>query len=263
MKNIFVTWCTDDYKDKLGIDILTKQLNYFHPNIKHIIIDTKKTEELRKKYPWAKSHHMMPICMIEYFDEYDSVIYIDADTTIVGNLNEVFDENYEIMCVRNYALNGQAGITPPNECIVPCGFNTNNFINAGFNVIKSKKIVEEWLNNCSKLTIYDDEQNELNRIFNSGKYKTKILDDLNTKVSYGVSNVFGLETHWDSWKNLYIKNNEIYQMSPLGEEIKIKVLHMAGGGYAKDSIFRGKNMREWLSEWLPIDVVEYIKYISK
>ena len=262
MKAVFTTWCTNDYTEMIGLKELTNQLKYFHPNVPHIIINSEKENELKDKYPWALPQHMMPISMIEYFDDYDTVIHIDGDSTVTGELEHIFDTSYDVMCVRNYTLIGQCGFTPPEKCVVPAGFNTNNFMNAGFVVINSKEFVGEWLNNCSKLNRNDDEQNELNRIFNSGKYKGKILDDFNTGLSYGMTNVWGNETHWDSWKNLFIEDDKLKQINQLGEKINVKILHMAGGGDSKKEVFKGKKMREWLSEWVSPEVSNYLNKIS-
>ena len=59
-----------------------------------------------------------------------------------------------------------------------------------------------------------------------------------------------------------MKNNEVYQLNPKGEEVKVKVLHMAGGPGAKENVFRGKNMRDWLIDWVNPEVAKHIKKIS-
>jgi len=263
MKVVFTTWCTDNYKDKIGLEGLLNSTKYFHPNIPHIVIDTEKTNEYLTRYPWAKNHHFMPITMIDLFEEYDIVVHIDGDSTITGPIDGVFDLNYDVCCVRNYTLLGSAGLTPPEQCVIPLNIDRNKFMNAGFVSISSKKFIKEWLNSCELLPVYEDEQHSLNRLINNGEYKVKILDDFNSGVSYGMTNVWGVNTHWDSWKELYVKDDKLYQVNQLGQEIEIKVLHMAGGGNAKESVFQGRNMREWIHSWVKPEVSEFLKKITK
>ena len=44
------TWCTDDYKDLLGVEKLANSIKYFHPEVDHVIVDTKMTNEINEKY---------------------------------------------------------------------------------------------------------------------------------------------------------------------------------------------------------------------
>jgi hypothetical protein len=147
--------------------------------------------------------------------------------------------------------------------MVPGGFNTNNFMNAGFVATTSKEFVLDWIEANRICTHDSDEQMELNRIINTDKYKVKVLDDIGSRVSYGVSNIWGTNTHWDSWKELYVKNDKLYIINELEEEIEVKVLHMAGGGNAKKGMFGTSTMREWLINWVPNDVKEYLNNITK
>jgi hypothetical protein len=261
-KVCFKTWCTDNHRDIIGIEQLTNQLKHFHPDIPHFIYGDKEMEEDSKKFPWAEPRVMMPISMMRYIDDYELVIHIDGDSTIVGPLDELINAEYDAAGVRNNHFGGGAGwgsiITIPE---VPW----NKFLNVGLNAVRSKEFLLDWVEGCRigcQTPGWDDENNEYNRHFFKEKYKTVIIDDVGSNISYGLTNVFGRETHWDSWKGLYVRDGEIYQINPIGEEVKVKILHMAGGGGAKAQVFQGRTMREWLHGWVQPEVSEYIKNIE-
>jgi hypothetical protein len=262
------TWCTDNYQHFLGLQGLINSIKYFHPEIECVVYDSNKTQYINQKYPWATWIKMMPPTMIDLFDDYDMVIHVDADSTIVGSLDEVLLGDFDVACVRNYTHKGSCGTTPfqsilSSPHLVPGGFNINNFMNAGFVATTSKEFVLDWME-ANRICAHDsDEQMELNRIINTDKYKVKVLDDIGSGVSYGVSNIWGTTTHWDSWKKLYVKNDKLYIINELEEEIEVKVLHVAGGGDMKRIMFGTSTMREWLNNWVPNDVKEYLNNITK
>ncbi len=64
-------------------------------------------------------------------------------------------------------------------------------------------------------------------------------------------------------KKLYVKNNRLYILNELEEELEVKILHVAGGGDAKRRLFGSSTMREWLINWVPDDVKEYLNKITK
>ena len=45
------TWCTDDYVDLLGLDKLQNSIKYFHPDVDHVIIDSKMTDIINQVFP--------------------------------------------------------------------------------------------------------------------------------------------------------------------------------------------------------------------
>jgi len=266
MKICFKTWVTDDLKNKIQIEQLTNQLKYYHPDIPHLIYGNKEMEKNKEKYPWMWLGSMMPVSTMEYVDEYDLIIHIDGDSTIVGPLDELIEGDYDVASVRNNHFGNGCGM---NKSITIENIPWDKFLNVGLNAIRTDKkggreFLNEWLNGCRNGSVnggWDDENNELNRHFFKDKYDSKILDDVGTGVSYGVNNIFGTRTNWDSWRDLYMKNGEVYQINPIGEEVKVKILHMAGGHH-KYTVMGGKLMRDWLLDWVRPDVAEHIKKIS-
>jgi hypothetical protein len=267
MRICFKTWITDSHKDSLGIKELTNQLKYFHPDIPHILYGDKEMVEDRDKYPWMGFGNMYPISAMKYVNDFDLIIHIDGDSTVVGPLDEVIKGDYDVASVRNNHFGKGAG---KGGIITIDNIPWDKFINVGLTAIRvdkpnGLKFLNEWLDGCRSGVLnggWDDENNEFNRHFFNKEYDYNILDDVGSNVSYGLTNVFGKQTHWDSWKSLYMKNGEVYQKNPLGEEVKVKVLHMAGGGNAKRDVFKGRKMRQWLNEWVSPEVREHINKIS-
>tara|TARA_R110000787_G_scaffold39265_2_gene98581 strand:- start:5305 stop:6093 length:789 start_codon:yes stop_codon:yes gene_type:complete len=234
MKACFSTWCTDDYHDRVGLAKQQASLKYFHPEIPRFVFDTAKTNKLKEIDPWLNQYFMMPPTCMHLADEFDLVIHIDGDCTVTGPLDDVLRGDFEIAGVRNNNDYNKAGkdpfITIPlkNGSMIPKW----EFLNAGFVASTSKDFWLEW-HACNKLegNNYAGHENDtLNHIFHSGRYKTKILDPYNCSESYGLTNVWGNETHWDSWREIFLQDNKLYIHSILGRRMEIKVLHVAGGG---------------------------------
>ena len=68
------------------------------------------------------------------------------------------------------------------------------------------------------------EQSVLNRMVHEEDWKHKMLDPVDSNVYYGLSNAWGERTHWDSWKEIKIVNDELI----LDNKV-VKILHHAGG----------------------------------
>jgi hypothetical protein len=66
------------------------------------------------------------------------------------------------------------------------------------------------------------EQTVLNLMTND--WKTKIIDPMESNVYYGISNLYGGNTHWDSWMGIQLIENELILNNK-----KVKVLHHGGG----------------------------------
>ena len=85
MKKILVsTWCTDDYSELLGVEKLANSIKYFHPEVDHVIFDTKMTEQIHTEMPWMKPIWMMAATCLPFVEEYDMVVHLDADAVVTG-----------------------------------------------------------------------------------------------------------------------------------------------------------------------------------
>ena len=144
------TWCTDDYVDLIGLDKLHNSIKYFHPEIDHVIVDSKMTKEIEKEIPWMKNIWMMAPSCLPLADEYDMVIHLDGDAVVTGPLDEMINSTAEIIGVRNNNSLNQAGahdgITIRH--MQPFGNGSDiplqGFINAGMIAAQGKDFWEDW-----------------------------------------------------------------------------------------------------------------------
>lgn len=246
MKACFSTWCTDDYIDRVGLEKQQASLAYFHPDIPRYVFNSRDTDMSMKKYNWPDiKMYMMPVQPIErqLYDEYDLVIHIDGDCTVTGPLDELLEGDFDIAGVRNNSDHGTAGCTPAITIYDP--YNQSHipwerFCNAGLTASTKKQFWHDWFkaNKRHGSNHPGHEQDILNCIINSNKYKFKLLDPIGSNVSYGVSNIWGpvedynrgIYNHWESWKNIYLKDDKLY-INTLTDRrpLQIKILHVAGG----------------------------------
>jgi hypothetical protein len=256
-KIVFSTWCTNDYVEKVGLDGLKNSLKYFHPDISLVVYDSEATTTLKQKYgDWLRPYFMMPPTCMELAENFDMVIHIDADSTVTAPLTELIESDEEIIGVRNNNSFGKAGC---HNGITMGDISVDHFLNAGLVGSNGTRFFEDWnvANQDIGSSLDGHEQDTLNLMFQSGHYSTKLLDPVGSEVSYGQSNAWGTQTHWDSWKELYVDDDELYLDDPNTEvSMKVKVLHQAGG---PASVYP---MRPWMDSLFSDEVKDYFKKIT-
>ena len=144
------TWCTDDYAELLGVDKLVNSIKYFHPDVYHVIVDTKMTEVINQVFPWMRPIWMMAPTCSPLAQKYDMVVHLDADAVVVGPMDELFNSDADIIGVRNNNSLDQAGahggITIPH--LPPFGDGSpiplQGFINAGLIASNNKQFWYDW-----------------------------------------------------------------------------------------------------------------------
>ena len=277
------TWCTDDYREYIGIEKLTKSISYFHPEINHCI----------SSHPWSKETGgwmMAPTCL-EIADDYDMVIHLDGDTVVVGDLSEMILSDADVIGTCNNNTLGKAGANPSittelmrynkeSGTYNPTGkmILTNDWLNAGVIAANKKQFWQAWrdlnMTICKQLKDYNverlpapfgDENDTLNVVFHSGQFSTYIVDMLENSVSYNISNSWGNEqfSHWDSWKSMYIQEDKVYLNDPTtNEPIQIKILHQGGGSRASDLNKQFGGFHQWLKQAVSKEVSEFIDHVS-
>lgn len=250
MKTCFETWCTDNYRERAGLDKQQNSLKYFHPDVPRYLFTTADTDRVIKKYNWPDLHYfMMPIQTLEreLYNDYDLVVHIDSDCTITGSLDELLEGDFDIACVRNNTDHGTAGCCPYITINDPYAQNEipwQTFCNAGFIASTKKEFWHDWYKANKKYGMNHPghEQDILNCIINSGRYNVKLLDPIGSSVSYGVSNAWGpiedfqkgIFNHWESWKDIYLDGDKL-MLNTLtdGHPMEVKVMHVAGGYNAR------------------------------
>jgi len=280
-KILISTWCTDDYSELLGVEKLANSIKYFHPEVDHVIVDTKMTNDIYEKYsPWMKPIWMIAPTCLPYIDDYDMVIHLDADAVVTGPMTELFECDADVIGVRNNnsfnKAGAHSGITITH--LEPFGDGSQipmqGFINAGLVAANNKEFWKDWHDvNQQSAKIKEtnpyahgigDENDTLNQIFHSSSYTSKIIDEQGSGVSYGLSNVWGMDNnHWESWLQIYVKDDRLYLDDPVtGESMCIKVLHQAGGGLAAELNREHGGLREWMKTVIAEEPLQYINKVT-
>ena len=281
------TWCTDDYVDLIGLDKLHNSIKHFHPEIDHVVVDSKMTREIEKEIPWMKNIWMMAPSCLPLADEYDMVIHLDGDAVVTGPLDEMINSTAEIIGVRNNNSLNQAGahggITIRH--MEPFGNGSDiplqGFINAGMIAAQGKDFWEDWHDVNSQVADvtnkgyynpgWGDENDTLNQIFHSDKYNSEVIDPIGSGVSYGLSNVWGTgDNHWESWSQIYVKDDRLYLNDMIkegwnmvqGDPMCIKVLHQAGGSIAAELNRSAGGFRNWMKTVVSDEVKDYLEVIE-
>tara|TARA_B100000287_G_scaffold426258_1_gene473855 strand:- start:257 stop:1108 length:852 start_codon:yes stop_codon:yes gene_type:complete len=275
-----VTWVTDDYVDYIGLNEIRNSFKYFHPDVDFFVFDTAMTNKAKEIDPWLNPVWMKPPCAFPYMDDYDMVVQIDGDCVVTGPMTELFESDEDVIGVRNNnsfdkASSGE-GITIRH--LEPFGNNdfipVQGFINAGLIACNNKEFWKIWHSfnkEACRIKVEEnpyahgigDEQDTLNQLFHSGRYSSKIIDAMGTGVSYGLCNTWGTETHWDSWKDLYVEDDCLYLDDPVdGAKMKVKVLHQAGGSAAAQLNKSSGGLREWMKTVMSTEALNYINKIT-
>ena len=281
------TWCTDDYVDLIGLDKLHNSIKHFHPEIDHVVVDSKMTREIEKEIPWMKNIWMMAPSCLPLADDYDMVIHLDGDAVVTGPLDEMINSTAEIIGVRNNNSLNQAGahngITIRH--MEPFGNGSDiplqGFINAGMIAAQGKDFWEDWHDVNSQVADvtnkgyynpgWGDENDTLNQIFHSDKYNSEVIDPIGSGVSYGLSNVWGTgNNHWESWSQIYVKDDRLYLNDMIkegwnmvqGDPMCIKVLHQAGGSIAAELNRSAGGFRNWMKTVVSDEVKDYLEVIE-
>lgn len=224
MKVAFCTHVSDNWYYSVGAHKLVKSAQYFHPEIDFYCFGDKQLNELFSIHPNVNWNTVHPFVSHQLIDDYDMVVHFDADSMIVGSLDELLTEdnlNYNIIGVRNNNDFNKAGkdnpITNPNQ-------DPQKYLNAGLVAVTNKATLEDWIHKNIEYgnQMPFQEQTVLNHI--TENWSTKILDPAHADVYYGISNLYGDNTHWDSWKLISIVEEDL-----MLNQKKVKVLHHGGG----------------------------------
>ena len=206
-------------------ELLKNSLSKFHPDIPLILIDEPKIKQLGDPHFFYRA---TPIIAKALFKDYDIITKIDADTIITGNLDHIWEGEFDVAVVKNS--------NPREDKVYPIrllDIHPLSYVNNGLVVMKSKVFVEHWLKLCMSehfLNFQYREQDMLNiMVFYMGEafggpYKIRFLDDSN-KWHGLISKQYAPLTKLVDGKIILPKNDEW----PQDEDKQIVAYHWAGG----------------------------------
>ena len=224
MKVAFCTHVSNDWYYSVGAHKLSQSLKYFHPEIDFYCFGDTQLNKLFSIHPNVNWNTVHPFVTYQLIDDYDMVVHFDADSMVVGGLNELLDDanlEFDVIGVRNNNDFNKAGKDNP---IVNQGQDPQNYLNAGLVAVTNKAFLEQWMAHNIEYgnQMPFQEQTVLNYI--QTNWKTKIIDSIDSDVYYGISNLYGDNTHWDSWSDIMLEDGELILNNK-----KVKVLHHGGG----------------------------------
>lgn len=221
----FITYVTDDKVGYYGTYKMINSFYKFHPDIPLHILSTNDIVREINKYNENSFYYWNPILSKTIAKKYDIVVHIDADCIVADRLEEIIAGDYDVAVVRNNSDFGTAGCGLP--CTADGQIEINKYANCGLVASTREDFWDTWILNNQKYKgkFVQHEQDIMNLMLkHSPNLKVKILDSIDKNCYYGISNAYGTKTHWDSWKDIELKDNKLY----LNNKI-IKVLHHAGG----------------------------------
>lgn len=238
-------------------------LKYFHPEIDVVIYGDKEIDSLKKKYNIDDSLWMSgPCLMMDYLDSNpapDLLVKIGADCLVLGKLDEIINQNYDVASPRNDSdqVVGDERLNRPD---IIRDIPNHEWVNADLICVKNMDFIKKYYekvmdyNEGRELALKDfgkiykgDDMSGLNVVFRLGGFKSVILDPKGSNIVYGASGNWcdrsryrlsdGTVNNWSSWKDIYFDGqNCIMPDGGRGTGSRIvKILHQSGGLY-KDKL---------------------------
>lgn len=222
----------------------------FCPNVELKLWDEEKIKKYKQEHWFYKA---TPIIANELFAEgYDVVLKMDCDQIVTGNLDHIWEGDFDIAVVQNtnprdiefckpHILSGRHRLS---IYFIP----ELAYVNAGMVVMKNKELVKLWERLCEiHFKPYRfGEQDLLNILVFYGNYNVRFLD-MEDKWHGLVLKWYWKEIEKDG-EQLVIRKNDKW---PKDEDKVVKVIHWAGGGKM------GEKMIE-LEKWFQPEVVSYL-----
>lgn len=231
---------------------LQASFKHFHPNEELILFDEEKVKATGDPHFYYRA---TPFIAKQLFEQgYDEICKLDADQIILGNLDHIWEDDFDFAVVNNG--NPKEMKTYPVSVL---DISPLAYVNCGFVVMKSKKFVEQWLALCysEHFPQYQfREQDFLNILtfyftdFFGGPYKVKFLDH-SDKWHGLISKQYGVMMKMVDGKVILPKNDEW----PTTEDKQIVCYHFAGGN--------NDPMKGNYRTAFPADVVKFIDGLLK
>lgn len=234
-----VYWSIADTNHLPYFKIMEKSFRKFHPNDELILFGDKEIKDMNDKYVFYRATPVFTKKLMR--QGYTEVCKIDADSIITGNLDSIWDGDYDVAVVNNSNPKEMESYPVTVWDISPLAY-----VNCGFVVMKNPRFVEHWNKLCFQqhfLNYQFREQDLLNIMVHYGDYEVKKLDEEDS--------FYGLASK-QYWLNIEVRGDDL--VLPKGSEWPdrdkyIKVIHYAGGEAADKMNYR-IHFREPVIKWL-------------
>lgn len=257
-KVVISTICESSWIKKSGLNKMLNSLKYFHPNWEVKVYDEHKLNDIYKNnIPGHNLWSIMALTMIDAKKESnaDIVVHIDADSIILGKLDQILEDGYDIFAVRNDGDHIGNRDESFNRPYFIKNLKNEFYLNCGFIATSSDLFLKNWRSyNDYLVEKYGDirnaktecpivEQGSYNLIiYSNNQFKVKLLDPVGSREFWGPSANFKTGNkhcpehlkinyggnNWESWYEIFEKDGISY----LGNK-EVKIIHQAGGGESK------------------------------
>ena len=182
-----------------------------------------------------KMRYMTPIFAKELMQEYETVVRLDSDMIITGDISHVWEGDFDVAVVQNAS---PREIVAQNQMM---GRSVSvwdvkaleEYVNCGFVVMKSEKFVDHWLSLCTPDRQHYQfyEQDFLNILCFYGNYKIRFLDKEKNNKWHGLASK-------GYWSEIIIKDKKLilpknsgaeHDMWPTDADKEIVCIHIAEG----------------------------------
>lgn len=231
MKPIAFTIADD--RNKPYAEMMINSFHHFHPDIEVKIYGDSEVGNKENYY------RATPLFAKELIKEYDTVIKLDADQIVTGDLTHVLSElEYDMGGVINFSRTDIKTYGPVTVADVP----PDQYFNCGFVVMKNKEFIDHWWDLCNSYHFPHfqyREQDLLNVLIHFGNYNIAWFDNYDSRYDYSAWH--GLLSKGE-WHRMVLRENKL--ILPKNEDRyperdrEIKVMHWAGGENAQKMNYR-------------------------
>jgi hypothetical protein len=213
MKTVFFSWITNNWINTyVDFNGFVNSFKKFHPDIDLRIFENDTINYLFKKKPWLNYDNCKASFAKLLYNDYDLVVNVDADFYFFDRCQEILDADYDLAACANFnsLLNVHLDEQFLQNYKLPY-VSDINYLQGGLIASTNKKFWDEYEEMSEALSnkLPLRENDVLNALWYSGKYKTKVLDgdvdyrSPNFKQYYNCSSLGRLN-------DCYIKNDKIY-----------------------------------------------------
>ena len=223
MSRVFYTMGLDQVNQEYARKMVNS-FKKFHPEEKILLLTLKDMKEMGATQ-YDLNHRMMAFTTNVLMKEYDTVVNVDADQIITGDLSHTFEGEFDV--AMPYNANPTEILYMGNDPVAVWDIEPMKYLNTAYRVFKSKKMVKHLVKLCysSFFEKYNyRDQDMINIIANYFPYNVKRLDEGNRWHGL-ISKRFWQYIEKRGDKLVLPKNNTW----PTDEDKIIKIIHWGGG----------------------------------
>jgi len=246
-----------------------RSFHYFHPLIPFRVYEWDECMQICKEENTTIEYLFAHVGRRLHREGYDHVVHLDGDIIVTGPLTQLLESPAEITGTRAQPDQGSG----ENEFLRANVLTGDPIavleeLNAGVFGVRNPKVWDDWIASNRRYgpQMPLREQDTLNDLFWSGKYRTSLLDPpevneyWNTATKWGGDcGIGGVDGFLDSWKKLFCREDTLWLASAAsGIEKRVRLLHMAGGSWPSKEL--GFDHPEIRSKFAP-EVWEFIEKV--